>query len=105
MRAQIFGFLFELNEIVCQLGHSNCADIRTLWRTCPVPRRLLEFSGVVATQELMGRTWSLPLCLCVFEAFIENLKNRLGTRQVARANSCKLFSYDCKLTNKGPNNK
>ena len=60
------------------------------------------FSAVVATQGVMGRTWSLPLCLCVFEAFIENLKNRLGTRQVARANSCKLFSYDCKLANKGP---
>ena len=92
----------RMSTVLLLLGHSNCTEIRTLWRACPVPGRLLEFSEVVATQGVMGRTWSLPLCE---NRKIENLKNRLGTRQVARANSFKLFSYDCKLTNEGSNHK
>ena len=94
-----------MSIVLLLLGHSNCAEIRPLRRACPVPRRLLEFSAVVASQGVMGRTWSLPLCLCVFEAFIENLKNPLDTRQVTRSNSFKLFSYDYKLANEGPNHK
>ena len=70
-----------MSILLLLLGHSNFAEIRALWCACPVPRRLLEFSAEVATQGVMGRTWSPPLN----GAKIENLKNRLGTRQVARA--------------------
>ena len=90
-----------MSILLLLLGHSNFAEIGALWCACPVPRRLLEFSAEVATQGIMGRTWSPPLNC----AKIENLKNRLGTRQVARANSFKLFSYDCKLANEGSHHK